>query len=116
MSKMSLTVKQVELLTVIAKGNGPDPNKVGAMLPADLDEILERIRYETTKQSLQFSIRALIKHGFIEKLGLAKRRGRMRVLIGATELGRQMVGMGSGAGASIIESEDETIVEDVLEP
>jgi len=115
MSKMSLTVKQIELLTVIAKGNGPHPDKPGAMQPADLDEILERVRYETTKQSIQFSIRALIKHGFIEKLGMEKRRNRMRVVIGATELGRQMVGMGSKAGASIIESADETILEEVLE-
>lgn len=108
MSKMSLTVKQVELLTVIAKGNGP-----GA--PVDLDEILERIRYETSKQSLQFSIRALIKHGFIEKKGVEKRRGRQRQVIAATDLGRSMVGVGSGAAASIIASEDELIVEEVYE-
>lgn len=108
MSKMSLTVKQIELLTVIARGNGPDQ-------PADLDEILERIRYETTKQSLQFSIRALISHDFIEKLGLEKRRGRRRQVIAATDLGRSMVGMGVAPAPSIIESEEETIVEEVLE-
>lgn len=115
MSKMSLTVKQVELLTVIAAGNGSNPDKVGAILPADLDEILDRIRYETTKQSLQFSIRALIKHGFIEKVGLEKRRGRMRVVIKATNLGLAMVGKSPASAASFIETDDQTIVEEVLE-
>jgi DNA-binding PadR family transcriptional regulator len=107
MSKMSLTVKQVELLTVIAKGNGA--------AAADLDEILDRIRYETTKQSLQFSIRALIKHGFIEKRGTEKRRGRQRQMIAATDLGLSMVGMKPASAVSIIESDDDTIVEEVLE-
>lgn len=79
-----LTTKQIELLRVIAAGNE------GA--PADLDEILDRVRYETTKQSLQFSIRALIKHGLIEKLGVSKRRGRQRQVIGATPLGAATVG------------------------
>ena len=33
----------------------------------DLDQILRRLTYRTTKQSLQFSIRALIRHGMIEE-------------------------------------------------
>jgi predicted transcriptional regulator len=77
---MHLTAKQGELLRVIAAGNGEND-------PADLDEILERVRYETTKQSLQFSIRAMIKHGLIAKRGVEKRRGRMRQVLFATELG-----------------------------
>lgn len=82
---MHLTTKQIELLRVIAAGNDDGS-------PADLDQILERVSYKPTKQSIQFSIRALIGHGLIEKLGTDKRRGRQRVLIGATPLGQHYVG------------------------
>lgn len=72
---MNLTAKQIELIRVISEQS------------CDLDEILERVRYQTTKQSLQFSIRALIGHGLIGKNGPEKRRGRMRQVIKITELG-----------------------------
>jgi hypothetical protein len=83
---MHLTSKQIELLTVIAIGNGPSD-------PCDLDQILDRLKYETTKQSLQFSIRALIARGLILKLGPQKRRGRQRQVIEATALGRETIGI-----------------------
>jgi len=82
---MHLTAKQIELLRVIAAGNGPGE-------PCDLDEILERVRYETTKASLQFSIRALIQRGLIEKKDVEKRRGRQRRPIAITTLGLGYVG------------------------
>lgn len=82
--KMRLTIKQIELLTVISKGVGPDE-------PCDLDQVLDLIRYETTKQSLQFSIRALLARDLIIRKGTEKRRGRMRQVIEATALGRSMV-------------------------
>ena len=78
---MHLTTKQCELMRVIVAGNEDGS-------ACDLDQILDRVRYETTKQSLQFSIRALIKHGLIEKVGPYKRRGRPRQIIAATELGK----------------------------
>lgn len=77
---MRLTQKQLELMRVIIQAN-PD----GAA--TDLDQILERLKYETTKASVQFSIRALIAHGLIEKAAPEKRRGRQRVLIVPTILG-----------------------------
>jgi DNA-binding MarR family transcriptional regulator len=80
---MHLTSKQVELLTVIIKGNGSTH--------ADLDQIIERVRYTTTKQSMQFSIRALIKHGLVEKKPIEKIRGRQRVTIAPTEKGKKML-------------------------
>lgn len=97
---MHLTAKQVELLRVITEGNGPEQ-------PADLDEILERVRYETSKQSLQFSIRALIARGLIVKHGIEKRRGRQRQVIGATELGRQYANPIAAPAPDYVESEDE---------
>ncbi len=97
---MHLTVKQIELLSVISRGNGAND-------PADLDEILDRVRYETTKQSLQFSIRALIKHGLIAKKGIEKRRGRQRQVIEATELGHQMAGSSRSATPAYVSSVEE---------
>lgn len=97
---MHLTTKQIEVLRIIAKGN-PDGSH------ADLDEILARASYKPTKQAIQFTIRSLVEHELIEKHASEKRRGRLRVLIGATELGKHFANAGvSSVAASIIESEE----------
>lgn len=101
---MYLTQKQVEVLRVIAAGNTDGTD-------ADLDEILERVSYKPTKQAIQFSIRALIEHGLIEKTGAEKRRGRKRVLITATALGKHFAAANSHSVASaILETEIEEIL------
>lgn len=82
---MHLTQKQLELLRVIGTRN-PDGTAV------DLDQILERLSYAPTKQSLQFSIRALIAHDLIQKDAPEKRRGRTRTLISLTKAGQIMNG------------------------
>lgn len=74
---MKFTDKQVILLTTILKGNDD-----GSFL--DLDQLLEALPYETSKASLHFSLRALIKHGMIEKREREKRRLRMRRVIAPT--------------------------------
>ncbi|WKZ86330.1 MarR family transcriptional regulator [Ralstonia pickettii] len=100
---MHLTVKQIELMRVIGAGN-PDGS------PADLDQVLERLNYETTKSSIQFSIRALIKHGLIEKGGREKRRGRQRVLLLITSAGSMHVrptGVIGAAAVAVSEEQDQ---------
>jgi repressor of nif and glnA expression len=77
---MRLSEKQIELLKIIREKN-PD----GAAI--DLDQIIERTSYKPTKEAIQFSIRALIKRGLIEKLGTEVRRGSRRVTFGLTETG-----------------------------
>lgn len=77
---MNLTPKQYEILRVISAGNGPDD-------PADLDQIIERLRYETHKPAVHFQIRAMVISGLIIKKGVEKRRGRHRQVIAATKLG-----------------------------
>lgn len=67
-------------MTVLSKGNEDKS-------PVDLDQILERLDYVTTKQAFQFTLRTMIRHEWAEKLGMEKRRGRNRVLIGLTPLG-----------------------------
>lgn len=77
---MNLTTKQKEILTLIVNRNSDGT-------PIDLDELLTRLPYHTTKQSMQFSVRALVGKGYIEKCPTEIRRGRMRRLFQATPLG-----------------------------
>lgn len=84
-----LTYKQMNCLVVIARGN-PGMGETWAQF-ADLDEILERIDYKTSKDSLQFTLRALIGRRLIRKVGMECRRGRQRVLFELTELGRTLI-------------------------
>lgn len=78
---MNLTAKQQEVLLVAAARNADGS-------PVDLDQIIERVSYKPTKAAIQFTIRALIAHGLIQKVGNEVRRDRMRVLIEATVLGQ----------------------------
>jgi len=90
---MQLTTKQYAIMSVIGKGNGKDA--AGNLIPADLNELLERIDYRTTKESMQFSIRALIKAKMLYKGHRETRRGRGRVTYYPTEFGLQMTRLGS---------------------
>jgi DNA-binding MarR family transcriptional regulator len=98
---MHLTTKQIELLTTIGRRN-PDGEAT------DLDQLIERLSYKPSKQSIQFSIRALIAHGLIQKDASEKRRGRTRTIISLTKQGEIMIGK---AKAPIVE----TIPDDLLE-
>lgn len=82
---MRLTPKQIDMLVLIAKGNEDGS-------PIDLDQLMERAAHRPTKASLQFSVRAMIANGLIEKIGTEKRRDRRRVLFQATPLGQHYVG------------------------
>ncbi|UBM12770.1 hypothetical protein [Cupriavidus metallidurans] len=75
---MQLTEKQHKILFEIAKGNGKDSD--GNLIPVDLDELLQRLDYGPSKDSMHFSIRALVRRGLIVKGDLQHRRGRMRVV------------------------------------
>ena len=77
---MGLTTKQRSLMEVIVAGNDDGTN-------VDIDQILERLPYETTKESLQFSLRALVNKGCIQKMPTETRRGRARVVYAATAYG-----------------------------
>jgi predicted transcriptional regulator len=72
-----LTCKQGQILTALLKGNAD-----GDFL--DIDQLVEAVPYDTTKQSMQFSLRALIKHNLVEKREREKRRGRLRNILAPT--------------------------------
>lgn len=70
--------KQKSILKVVMQGNDD-----GGFV--DLDELIERVNYRTTKQSMQFSVRALIKRGYIlRSTEVELRRGRLRRLMQPT--------------------------------
>lgn len=75
---MQLTEKQHKILAIIARGNGKDEND--KLIPVDLDQLLQRLDYKPSKDSMHFSIRALVRRGLITKGDLQERRGRMRVV------------------------------------
>lgn len=80
---MNLTQKQKAILKTLILGYERDKL-------LDLDELLVMLPYRTTKQSVQFSIRSLIKHGLVEKHGIRQRDGDHRPcrVLGLTTLGR----------------------------
>lgn len=80
---MTLTDKQKDIIKTLNLGY-----ERGHLL--DLDELLEVLPYKTTKQSIQFSIRALIKKGLVEKGHTRQRSDNHyhRRTLGLTTLGR----------------------------
>ncbi|ELP0880795.1 TPA: hypothetical protein RRJ08_004002 [Klebsiella pneumoniae] len=80
---MNLTSKQKDVIKTLNLGY-----ERGHLL--DLDELLEILPYRTSKQSMQFSLRALIKKGLVEK-HVCRPRGEtlhQRRTLGLTILGR----------------------------
>lgn len=99
--KTSLTAYQLEVLGLICVGN-----PVGAgnpFDPLDMDQLLVRVGRSPTKAAMQFTIRALINNGMMEK-GSEKRRGRIRVTYLATVLG-SAVGSPPKTNLSLVEPE-----------
>lgn len=76
----TLSAKAFEIMRVVIRGN-PDGSWT------DLDQVLERLTYKPTKESIQFSIRALIKRGLLEKKDQEERRGATRRLLAPTAKG-----------------------------
>lgn len=80
-----LTRKQFTILDIVVQGNEAGANPLDRFV--DLDQVIERIPYDTTKAAIQFSIRSMVESKFIEKHAKQKRRGANRILFSATEIG-----------------------------
>lgn len=78
-----ITDKQLETLQLVARGA-----RAPAVGLIDFDQLLEELSWKPTKQSAQFTIRALITKGLIAKSGPLLRRGRQRVVYQMTEDGK----------------------------
>lgn len=78
-----LTKNQLELLTHVKKG--------GADGLLDFDQLLDLLSWTPTKAAAQFTIRALIAKGLLEKLPtLELRRSRKRICYQLTEEGKKV--------------------------
>lgn len=84
-----LTVKQIQILKTIHQHWDEHRQEI------DVDQLLEGLPYTTTKQSMQFSLRSLIKKGLILKCECEVRRGRLRRVIKVTAFGKTMLGIKS---------------------
>lgn len=73
----ALSAKAFEAVRIVMRGN-PDGSWV------DLDQLRERLSYKPSKESLQFTVRALIKRGLIEKKPEEERRGARRRILAPT--------------------------------
>jgi hypothetical protein len=87
---MYVSTKQLEILKVIVAGEGKTED--GKLIPIDMNGLLDRLSYRTTKDSMQFSIRHMIAKGLLEKGGLELRRGRKRVVYLPTEVALKVMG------------------------
>lgn len=85
----SFTTKQYMIMIVICDGNGLD--EALNFVPVDIDQLLERVAYRTGKDSMQFSVKVLIRDGFIKK-DYEKRRNAKRVIYIPTKLAKQTMG------------------------
>jgi hypothetical protein len=84
-----LTRKQYQILTVLCEGDVRDEQ--GNFVAIDLDQLLDRVAYQTSKCSMQFSIRILTKRKYVIK-GYEKRRGARRVVYTPTDLAKKLMG------------------------
>lgn len=55
---------------------------------ADFDQLLSQLSWTPSKESAQFTIRAVIQKGFMEKKPIETRRGRNRVCYQITHSGK----------------------------
>lgn len=86
MSHYHLTEKQIQIVSAIHK------HFVEKEEDIDMNQLLEEIPYTTTKESMQFSLRALVKKGIVVKRETwAVRRGRARRTYGITIFGKTML-------------------------
>lgn len=85
-----LTMRQLQVLTILTLPEGQPL--------LDMDQLLElsneKLGKITSKQAMQFILRAMIRNRIVEKVGPEIRRGRNRVLIKPTKVGRAIVEAG----------------------
>lgn len=92
-----VTAYQFEVLSVLRRLEGSS----GQL--ADFDQLLSQLSWLPSKESAQFTIRAMIGKGFIEKAPLQSRRGRNRVCYRITPAGKIILDPRPGTSAEIAE-------------
>lgn len=76
---MKMTIKQTQIMEAVLVGNRDAHGHLESWL--DIDQLIERVPYEATKQAFQCSLRFLRQKGLIEAPTFEVRRGRKRTLV-----------------------------------
>lgn len=80
-----ITQYQLEILKTVQKVEKETKDLI------DFDQLLSRLSWAPSKASTQFTIRAVISKGLLEKSGIQTRRGRNRVCYKLTENGKAVL-------------------------
>lgn len=109
-----LTSKQRALMKVIMMGNiDVKGNRIGW---CDYNQILDRLPYTTTRESLMCSIRILVNQGWITREGKEVRAGRSKQTIAPTAIAlRVIAGEGMAPAGSSAPSYEEILTDDIVE-
>ena len=81
---MILTPKQISIINLLIASDSLRMSEEHM----DLDQIIEQVPYEVTKEAIQFSLRSLVQKGMINKSPKEeriRRRGRKRVVYWVTD-------------------------------
>lgn len=104
-----LTRKQSALMKVIMKGN---INVKGDWISwCDYQQILDRLPYKTSRESLMCSVRILRNQGWIERDGKETRDGRARQTIAPTAMAKRIL---DPAKPSVAASYKEVVEDDIV--
>lgn len=107
-----LTSHQRNVLEIVCAGNKSDDPTLALI---DLDELLAVCAHRTTKNAMQFTIRALVHNGMMQKMERVARRGRMRAVYQATEVGKDLVKERNAVTVpTFVETAEETELEALL--
>jgi hypothetical protein len=106
MTNRKISQKQQWIIEAVRKGNQPtELNPTHSWL--DMDQLLEAVPYETTKESMQFSLRHLIAREFLINGGSEVRRGRKRRTLVPTEKASNFLISVGSTSVSMTDFEDE---------
>lgn len=86
MSNFNITTKQTAVMKALSSKLSTHDKPLDEQV--DIDQLIDCLEYDVTKEALQFTLRSLAKRGFVQKGGsLVFRRGKRRVVWSLTKEG-----------------------------
>jgi len=83
-----ITRKQAEILSLVCLGNRAEGHELVSWI--DMDQLVNRLSYEASKQAIQCSIRVMEKRGLVARGDQELREHRLRRVVRPTTLGVEM--------------------------
>lgn len=88
---MIFTTKQKQIMACVIFGESPNEKTEVLDEWLSMNELVEYVPYETTRDSMQFSTRALIKKGLIKKGQRVLKNGRWHTPLIPTDLAIELI-------------------------